>query len=412
MITLDDISLRMAGRLLLEQASVAIPNRGRVGIVGRNGAGKTSLFRAIEGEIELETGSIKVPPRTRIGRVTQEAPAGPATLLETVLAADAERAALMTERETAKDPYRIAEIETRLVDIDAYAAPAKAARILAGLGFDEKAQGRPCAEFSGGWRMRVALASVLFAEPDLLLLDEPTNYLDLEGTLWLTDHLARYPRTVIVISHDRDLLDDAVDWILHIDGGKLVLYRGGYTSFARQRAERQALNAAAAKKQEAERKHLQAFVDRFKAKASKARQAQSRVKKLAKLLPIAAIANPIQARRSRLFRRAMTGAGTPAAEPDSAIHWSWSFASCAVWNRSSGSLARQVLTTRSSAGDVIGWSVVMGAGSSLMTAEISDAWLAPEKALRPVAISYSTAPKENMSLRASAGRPRTCSGDM
>jgi ATP-binding cassette subfamily F protein 3 len=182
-------------------------------------------------------------------------------------------------------------IQTRLADIGAHSAPARAASILAGLGFDAQAQQRACADFSGGWRMRVALASVLFAEPDLLLLDEPTNYLDLEGTLWLTDHLARYPRTVIVISHDRDLLDDAVDWIMHLEGGKLTLYRGGYTSFARQRAERMALDAKAAKKQELERKKLQAFIDRFRAKASKARQAQSRAKRLAKLEPIAAMAN-------------------------------------------------------------------------------------------------------------------------
>src|SRR3954464_2412912 len=291
MLVLDDISLRIAGRLLLDGASARIPEGARVGLVGRNGIGKTTLFRAIAGEIGIEHGSIGMPARTRIGRLAQEAPSGPERLIDVVLAADVERTQLLAEAETARDPHRIAEVQTRLADIGAHAAPARAASILAGLGFDAAAQQRPCTDFSGGWRMRVARAAVLFAEPDLLLLDEPTNYLDLEGTLWLTDHLARYPRTVIVISHDRDLLDDAVDWILHIDGGKLALYRGGYTSFARQRAERQALNAAAAKRQEAERKHLQAFIDRFKAKASKARQAQSRVKKLAKLTPIAAIAN-------------------------------------------------------------------------------------------------------------------------
>jgi len=289
-LVLDDIAVRIAGRLLLDGASARIPAGARVGLVGRNGIGKTTLFRAIAGEIPIEHGSIVMPSRARIGRLAQEAPGGPERLIDVVLAADTERTELLAEAETARDPHRIAEIQTRLADIGAHAAPARAAAILAGLGFDEAAQQRPCTDFSGGWRMRVALAAVLFSEPDLLLLDEPTNYLDLEGTLWLTDHLARYPRTVIVISHDRDLLDDAVDWILHIDAGKLALYRGGYTSFARQRAERQALNAAVAKKQEAERKHLQSFIDRFKAKATKARQAQSRVKKLAKLTPVAPIA--------------------------------------------------------------------------------------------------------------------------
>ena len=290
MLVLDDISVRIAGRLLLDGASARIPEGARVGLIGRNGIGKTTLFRAIAGEVGIEHGSVNMPARARIGRLAQEAPGGPERLIDVVLAADTERMQLLAESETARDPHRIAEVQTRLADIGAHAAPARAASILAGLGFDEAAQQRPCTDFSGGWRMRVALAAVLFSEPDLLLLDEPTNYLDLEGTLWLTDHLARYPRTVIVISHDRDLLDDAVEWILHIDAGKLALYRGGYTAFARQRAERQALNAAIAKKQEAERKHLQAFVDRFKAKASKARQAQSRVKKLAKLAPLAPLA--------------------------------------------------------------------------------------------------------------------------
>jgi len=291
MLVIDDASIRVASRLLLDGASARIPDGARVGLVGRNGIGKTTLFRAIMGEIGLEHGSIDVPARARIGRLAQEAPDGPESLIEVVLAADIERTSLLAEAETATDPHRIAEIQTRLADIGAHAAPARAASILAGLGFDSAAQQHPCTDFSGGWRMRVALASVLFAEPDLLLLDEPTNYLDLEGTLWLTDHLARYPRTVIVISHDRDLLDDAVDWILHIDVGKLMLYRGGYTSFARQRAERQALDAKHAKKQEAERKHLQAFIDRFKAKATKARQAQSRVKRLAKMGPAITVAN-------------------------------------------------------------------------------------------------------------------------
>src|SRR5215212_9339370 len=241
MLVLDDISLRIAGRLLLDGASARIPEGARVGLVGRNGIGKTTLFRAIAGEIGAEHGTIRIPARARIGRLAQEAPSGPENLIDVVLAADTERTGLLAEAETAHDPHRIAEIQTRLADIGAHAAPARAASILAGLGFDAAAQQRPCTDFSGGWRMRVALAAVLFAEPDLLLLDEPTNYLDLEGTLWLTDHLARYPRTVIVISHDRDLLNTAVDSIVHLIDRKLTYWRGGYDSFERQYRERQAV---------------------------------------------------------------------------------------------------------------------------------------------------------------------------
>jgi ATP-binding cassette subfamily F protein 3 len=289
MLVLDEISVRVAGRLLLENATAQVPAGARCGLVGRNGVGKTTLFRALTGEIALEHGQIRIPTRWRIGRLAQEAPGGPESLLDTVLAADRERTRLLAEAETAEDPHRIAEIQTRLADIGAHAAPARAAQILAGLGFSHADQQRACAEFSGGWRMRVALAAVLFAEPDLLLLDEPTNYLDLEGTLWLQDHLARYPHTLIIISHDRDLLDSAVDTIVHMEAGRLTVYRGGYSAFERQRRERQALDAKFAKKQELERKRLQAFVDRFRAKASKARQAQSRVKLLAKLEPVAAV---------------------------------------------------------------------------------------------------------------------------
>ena len=289
MLVIDDLSVRIGGRLLIEGASARIPDGARVGLAGRNGTGKTTLFRVICGELAPEHGEIALPSRARIGRLAQEAPDGPECLLDVVLAADTERAQLLAEAETEHDPHRIAEIQTRLADIGAHAAPARAAEILAGLGFSHAEQGRPCAEFSGGWRMRVALAAVLFAEPDLLLLDEPTNYLDLEATLWLEEHIARYPRTVIVISHDRDLLDNAVDWILHLEAGKLALYRGGYSAFERQRRERQALDLKLAKKQEAQRQRLTAFVDRFRAKATKARQAQSRLKLLAKLEPIAAV---------------------------------------------------------------------------------------------------------------------------
>jgi len=287
MIVLEDVSLRIAGKLLLDHASAAIPERARVGVVGRNGAGKTTLFRAILNETDIESGAIRVPSRARVGRVAQEAPAGPETLLEMVLKADTERESLMQERETASDPMRIAEVENRLVEIDAHSAPARAAKILAGLGFDEAAQARACAEFSGGWRMRVALAALLFSEPDLLLLDEPTNYLDLEGTLWFQDYLAKYPHTVILISHDRDLLDTSVDFILHLDQKKLKLYRGGFSQFDRQRREQLVVEQKARKRQEAERAHMTAFVERFRAKASKARQAQSRLKALEKMEPLA-----------------------------------------------------------------------------------------------------------------------------
>src|ERR1700687_2725320 len=289
MLSITDISVRIAGRLLIDHSSAQIVPGARVGFVGRNGVGKSTLFSAIRGELPTETGSITIPPRWRVGSLAQEAPDGPESLVDVVLKADVEREALLREAETAHDPTRIADIQTRLVDIDAHSAPARAAAILSGLGFSTADQGRPCSEFSGGWRMRVALAATLFSAPDLLLLDEPTNYLDLEGTLWLEDHLANYPRTVIVISHDRDLLDTSVDQILHLDRGKLTLYKGTYSSYEEQRATREMLDAKHAKRQDAERKRLQAFVDRFKAKASKARQAQSRVKMLEKMKPIAAL---------------------------------------------------------------------------------------------------------------------------
>jgi ATP-binding cassette subfamily F protein 3 len=289
MLSITDISIRIAGRLLIDHGSAQIVPGARVGLIGRNGAGKSTLFQAIRGELPTETGTITIPPRWRVGSLAQEAPNGPESLIEVVLKADLERDTLLREADTAHDPHRIAEIQTRLVDIDAHSAPARAAAILSGLGFSTADQARPCSEFSGGWRMRVALAATLFAAPDLLLLDEPTNYLDLEGTLWLEDHLANYPRTVIVISHDRDLLDTSVDQILHLDRGKLTLYRGTYSSYEEQRATREMLDAKHARRQDAERKRLQAFVDRFKAKASKARQAQSRVKMLEKMKPIAAL---------------------------------------------------------------------------------------------------------------------------
>jgi ATP-binding cassette subfamily F protein 3 len=289
MLSIQNISIRIAGRVLIENSTVQIVPGARVGFAGRNGVGKSTLFRASRGELALESGSISIPPRWRIGSLAQEAPDGPESLLDVVLKADVERHALLQEAETAHDPARIADIQTRLVDIEAHSAPARAAAILSGLGFSAADQLRACQEFSGGWRLRVALGATLFAAPDLLLLDEPTNYLDLEGTLWLEDHLAHYPRTVIVISHDRDLLDTSVDQILHLDHGRLTLYKGSYSSFEEQRATREMLDAKHAKRQADERKRLQAFVDRFKAKASKAKQAQSRVKMLERMKPVTAL---------------------------------------------------------------------------------------------------------------------------
>ncbi len=289
MLHINDLTYRLGPRMLFEKAGAAIPTGARTGFVGRNGTGKTTLFKMITGELSPESGTLSIPKAMRLGQVEQEAPGGPTTLIDFVLEADRERASLLAEAETAADPGRIAEIHIRLVDIDAHAAPSRAATILTGLGFDEAAQNRALSEFSGGWRMRVALAAVLFTKPDLLLLDEPTNYLDLEGTLWLMDYLAVYPATVLIISHDRDLLDAVCDHILHLDQAKLTIWRGNYESFERQRREQQIIQQKHIKKQEEQRKHLQSFVDRFRASAAKATQAQSRLKMLARMQPISAI---------------------------------------------------------------------------------------------------------------------------
>jgi len=286
MLRINDITYAIEGRPLFEGASATIPDGHKVGLVGRNGTGKTTLFGLIRGEQVLESGDISLPSRARIGGVSQEAPSSDVSLIDTVLAADTERSALMAEAETAQDPGRIAEVQTRLADIDAWSAEARASSILKGLGFDNEEQARPCSDFSGGWRMRVALAAVLFSQPDLLLLDEPTNYLDLEGALWLENYLAKYPHTVIIVSHDRGLLNRAVGAILHLEDRKLTFYQGPYDQFARQRAEKLALAEAMARKQESRRAHLQSYVDRFRYKADKARQAQSRLKALARMQPI------------------------------------------------------------------------------------------------------------------------------
>lgn len=281
MLKIQDITYAIDGRRLFENASATIPTGHKVGFVGPNGTGKTTLFRIIRGELALEGGEIELPKRAKIGGIAQEAPATGLSLIETVLVADTERASLLAD--TSEDPNRIAEVQTRLADIDAWSAEGRASSILKGLGFDEADQRRPCADFSGGWRMRVALAAVLFSAPDILLLDEPTNYLDLEGTIWLESFLARYPHTVVVISHDRDLLNRAVGGILHLEDKQLTFYQGNYDTFAKTRSAKRAVQSAAAKKQAAQREHLQSFVNRFKAKASKAKQAQSRVKALERM---------------------------------------------------------------------------------------------------------------------------------
>ncbi|WP_170403581.1 ABC-F family ATP-binding cassette domain-containing protein [Ruegeria arenilitoris] len=283
MLRIENITYSVEGRPLFEGASATIPEGHKVGLVGRNGTGKTTLFRLIRGELALESGSITLPRRARIGGVSQEVPSSNVSLIDTVLAADTERSALMAEAQEAADPDRIAEIQTRLADIDAWSAEARAATILKGLGFDDADQQRPCSDFSGGWRMRVALAAVLFSQPDLLLLDEPTNYLDLEGALWLESYLAKYPHTVIVISHDRGLLNRAVGSILHLEDRQLTYYAVPYDKFAERRAERLAQAEAENAKAKARIAHLQSFVDRFRYKASKAVQAQSRLKMIERI---------------------------------------------------------------------------------------------------------------------------------
>ncbi|MDB5687475.1 MAG: transporter related [Rhizorhabdus sp.] len=291
MLNFSNITIRLGGRAILDRASAALPPRARVGLIGRNGAGKSTLMKALIGSIDPDDGEIEMPRATKIGYIAQEAPSGTSTPFDTVLAADVERATLLEESETCEDPDRVGEIHERLMAIDAYTAPARAARILVGLGFDEEMQGRPLDSYSGGWKMRVALAALLFSEPDLLLLDEPSNHLDLEATLWLENFLKNYPAMMVVISHERDLLNNVVDHILHLDGGKTILYTGGYDSFERQRAERAAQLAAAKASQDAQRAKLQDYIARNSARASTAKQAQSRAKALARMQPIAAMAD-------------------------------------------------------------------------------------------------------------------------
>lgn len=289
MLHINDLTYRIDGRVLFDKATLAIREGMKLGLVGRNGTGKSTLFRLIKGEISPDDGEINLRKNMRLGCVEQEVPSGPQTLMETVLMADTERNALLSEAETATDANRIGMIHTRLADIEAYSAEARAGSILSGLGFSADEQNLPCSEFSGGWRMRVALAAMLFAKPDLLLLDEPTNYLDVEGAVWLENHIRTYRGTSVIISHDRDFLTKAVTHIGHLRQGKLFAYSGNYESFERQLEEQNRLNMALMSKQEDERRRLEAFVTRFRAQANKAKQAQSRVKRLEKMAPVATL---------------------------------------------------------------------------------------------------------------------------
>jgi len=298
MLTLSGVTYRIGGRILLDQASAQIADGGKAGLVGRNGAGKSTLLDLIRGALQPDAGAIEVPRGHRIGFLAQEAPGGEMTPLETVLASDTERAGLLAEREDAPEPLRAAEIEARLIEIDAHSAPSRAARILAGLGLDDAMQRRPLNDLSGGWRMRVALAAILFAEPDLLLLDEPTNHLDLEAALWLERFLRNYRRTLILVSHDRRFLNAVTTTTLHLQHGKLTAYSGSFDAYLRARTEAARRLEALARRQTLERQRLQSFVDRFRAKATKARQAQSRLKALARLEPIVLPAEEAPARIS------------------------------------------------------------------------------------------------------------------
>ncbi len=289
MITINNLTVRLGGRAILDGASAAIPMNARVGLIGRNGAGKSTLMKALIGELEPDDGTIEMPRRARIGYIAQEAPSGDITPFDAVLAGDAERASLLEQAETCTDMNLLGDIHERLLAIDAYAAPSRAAVILTGLGLDEAMQAQPLDSFSGGWKMRVALGALLLSAPDVLLLDEPSNHLDLEATLWLESFLKNYPGTLIVISHERDLLNNVVTAILHLQGGKVTLYPGGYDAFEAQRAERAAQLAAAKASQDAQRARLQDYVARNSARASTAKQAQSRAKMLARMQPIAAL---------------------------------------------------------------------------------------------------------------------------
>ncbi|MBF0889984.1 ABC-F family ATP-binding cassette domain-containing protein [Gluconobacter sp. LMG 1744] len=289
LLTITDLSLRIAGRSLLDNASLSVDPGRKIGLIGRNGAGKSTLLAAIAGDFAPDGGTITLAARATMGRVKQETPSGSTSILDTVLEGDLERTRLLAEAETATDPVRIADVHERLIAIDAYTAPARAGAILSGLGFDQDAQNRAVSDFSGGWRMRVSLATALFLNPDLLLLDEPTNHLDIEATLWLESWLAKFSGAAIIVSHDRSLLDNTVDAIAHLDHQKISVTPGGYDNFVRIRTEQALQQNRAAERIAAQRAHMQSFVDRFRAKATKAKQAQARLKALERLPQIESV---------------------------------------------------------------------------------------------------------------------------
>jgi ATP-binding cassette subfamily F protein 3 len=283
MLTIQDLTYRIGGRTLLDKASLTIGAGQRVGLVGPNGVGKSTLFKLIANELVADGGDINIIKNASVGWVKQDLPEDDTKLIDVVLAADTERSALLLEAETVEDPERMAYIYTRMDEIGAYDAPSRAATILAGLGFDARAQERPISDFSGGWRMRVALAATLFRQPNLLMLDEPTNHLDFEAMIWLENYLMRYRETLLIISHDREILNKTVTHILHMENQKLTSYTGTYDEFERRRAERLLNQAALREKQLKQKAHMQKFIDRFGASASKASQAQSRLKAIQKM---------------------------------------------------------------------------------------------------------------------------------